>query len=387
MAELSRLCGSQDRMETTPPSILLQPERFFERILPLRHWLGAESAAGFEQGQARTRLICTAIALLGFLVAERFLELPQGIVITAIVYAVYALGWAILTRAYPEPTRTRRGVAVLMDHLSLTYIASFGGVFAAYVGFLFLTTVGWGLRFGRHYLFLATIIAILGMVWNLAATPYWQEHLLFGATIIFGLAASALNAAILLGRIARGNRELAGKVEEIEKVAWQDQLTRLPNRLYFHERLSQMLAAAERNKRKLALLLFDIDGFKSVNDTLGHEAGDRLLKEIAERVGSRTRQADTFARLGGDEFVVLMELLRDESDAVPVAEAIMNAVGEIDMYAANGLRVGASIGISCSDLGAVRERIADEMLIRADHAMYEAKRAGKGRYQFAGRAN
>lgn len=374
-------------METNARSILLQPERVLEGILPLRHWLSEDSANGFERGQARTRLICTAIALLGFLIAAHFSQLPEGIVSVAIVYALFAISWAILGRVHPKPTRWKRGCAILMDHLALTYIASFGGIFATYVGFLFLTTVGWGLRFGRHYLFLATGIAILGMLWNLAATPFWQEHVLFGATIIFGLAASALNAATLLGRIARGNRDLAGKMEEIEKVAWQDQLTRLPNRLYFHERLSQVLASAERNKRKVALLLFDIDGFKTVNDTLGHEAGDRLLKEIAERVGSRTRQADTFARIGGDEFVVLMELQRDESDAIPVAEAVMSAVGEIDMFDAHGLRVGASIGISCSDLGSERERIADEMLIKADHAMYDAKRAGKGRYQFAGRAD
>jgi len=371
-------------METNTPSIPHQPDRVLEGLLPLRHWLSEDSANGFEQGQARTRLFCTAIALLGFLVAARFSPLPEGIVSAAIVYALYAIGWAILGRVHPRPTRWKRGVAILMDHLALTYIASFGGVFASYVGFLFLTTVGWGLRFGPHYLFFATAIAILGMLWNLATTPYWREFPLFGVTIVFGLAASALNAAILLGRIARGNRDLAGKMQEIEKLAWQDQLTRLPNRLYFQERLSQVLASAERNKRKIALLLFDIDGFKAVNDTLGHEAGDRLLKEIAERVGSRTRQADTFARIGGDEFVVLIELQRDESDAIPVAEAVMSAIGEIDLYDSHGLRVGASIGISCSDLGSARERIADEMLVKADHAMYEAKRAGKGRYKFAG---
>lgn len=374
-------------MEANPPSILLPPQSALERVLPLRHWLSGDSANGFELGQARTRLICTAIALLGFLVASRYSPLPDGIVVVATVYAFYAVGWAALTSAYPEPTRLRRGVAVLMDHLALTYIASFGGVFAAYVGFLFLTTVGWGLRFGRHYLFLATAIAIFGMAWNLAATPYWRGVPLFGVTIIFGLAASALNAAILLGRIARGSRELAAKVEEVERIAWQDQLTRLPNRLYFHERLSHVLANAERSKRNVALLLFDIDGFKLVNDTLGHEAGDRLLQEIAERVGRRTRQADTFARLGGDEFVVLMELQRDENDAVPVAEAIMSAIREIDMYAAHGLQVGASIGVSFSDFAPARERVGDQMLLQADYAMYEAKRAGKGRYRFFGRTD
>jgi diguanylate cyclase (GGDEF)-like protein len=172
-------------------------------------------------------------------------------------------------------------------------------------------------------------------------------------------------------------------MEEVSQLAWQDQLTKLPNRLYFHERLSQMLASAARNRRQVALLLFDIDGFKSVNDTLGHEAGDRLLREIAQRVGRRIRQADTFARLGGDEFVVLMEIAHGESDAGRVAETVKKAIDEIDIFSAQGLRVSASIGIACCEPVGEHKRIADELLIQADRAMYEAKRAGKGRYRFA----
>ena len=364
-------------------STAIPAQRFLDRLLPLGHWLGAESAQGIEQGQAKTRLICTFIGLGGFAAIGSFTGLPDGIVATAIVFPLYAAAYAALAYLRPAPTHARRGFAILMDNLAVAYIAYFGGGFAAYAGFLFLTTVGWGLRFGGRYLVLATVVAMLGMVCNLVLSPYWQEHALFGATIIFGLAANSVNASILLGKIAQGNRELAAKIEEIAQIAGQDQLTKLPNRLYFHERLSQVLAAAERSGRTVALLLFDIDGFKAVNDTLGHEAGDRALQDIAQRVGRRMRQADTFARLGGDEFVVLMEINRDRSDAVPVAEAIMNAVAEIDTYAQRGLRLGASVGIACSDLISARERIADELLLQADQAMYEAKRAGKGCYRFA----
>ena len=313
-----------------------------------------------------------------------FATLPNGILATAIVFPLYALAYLILVYKRPAPTHTRRGFAILMDNLVGSYIAYFGGGFAVYVGFLFLTTVGWGLRFGRPYLFLATAIAILGMTWNLVASPYWQENSLFGATIIFGLIANTVNASILLGRIAGGNRLLAEKIEEVLRLAWQDQLTKLPNRPYFRERLAQMLAAAARNGRQVALLLFDIDGFKAVNDTLGHEAGDRLLQEIAERVGRRVRQADTFARVGGDEFVILMEITHDRSDAVPVAETVVATIGEIDMFAGHGLHVGASVGIACSGTNPASERIADELLIQADRAMYDAKHAGKGCYRFAG---
>ena len=371
-------------MDAVSAEVPARRKGFLDRFLPLRHWLGAEASGGIEMGQAKTRLICTLVGVGGFVVMGRFVSLPDGIVGTAIVFTVYAIVYLVLVYKRPAPTRARRGFAILIDNLVVNYIAYFGGGFAAYVGFLFLTTVGWGLRFGRHYLFLATAIAVLGMVWNLSASPYWQENSLFGATIIFGLIANTVNASILLERIAGASRLLAEKIEEVSRLAWQDQLTKLPNRPFFRERLAQMVAAAARSGRQVALLLFDIDGFKSVNDTLGHEAGDRLLQEIAERVGRRVRQADTFARVGGDEFVILMDIAHDKSDAIPVAETVVSAISEIDMFAEQRLRVSASVGIACSGPNAAGERIADELLIQADRAMYEAKRAGKDCYRFAG---
>src|SRR5258708_10683127 len=125
---------------------------------------------------------------------------------------------------------------------------------------------------------------------------------------MLAVVATAINAAMLLRRIAAANRRLEEKVEEVSQLAWQDQLTKLPNRPYFHERLSQMLAASERSGREVALLLFDIDAFKAVNDTLGHEAGDQPLREIAPRVGRRVRQADTFASGGRDALVLRIEI-------------------------------------------------------------------------------
>ena len=370
-------------MEAVSEEISKQKKRFWDRLLPLRYWFGADAAGGLEVGQAKTRLICTFVGLCGLGVIATFTRVPLSVMATGVAFLLYALFYLVLVRRRPVPTHTRRGFAVLVDNLANIYIAYFGGPFAAYAGFLFLVTIGWGLRFGRHYLVLATAIAILGMVCNLVVSPYWEENLLFGATLIFGLLANTLNASILQGRIATANRQLAEKVEEVSRLAWQDQLTKLPNRPYFRERLGQMLAAAARSSRQVALLLFDIDGFKAVNDTLGHEAGDRLLREIAERVGRRVRQADTFARVGGDEFVILMDIAHDKSDAIPVAETVVGAIAEIDTFAGQGLRVGASVGIACSGGISARERIADELLIQADRAMYEAKRAGKGRYKFA----
>jgi diguanylate cyclase (GGDEF)-like protein len=353
-----------------------------ERVLPLTHWLGAETARNIEQGQARTRLICTFFGLCGFVLAGQFAEIPAGIVATAIVFPLYAIGIALHVHLRPQPTRARRGLALLMDNLVNVYIASFGGPFAAYVGLNFLTTIGWGLRYGRHYLCLATVVAASGMLVNLALSPYWQQNLMFGGSIIFGMLACSINTATLLQRIAHGNRRLAGKMDEITQLAWRDPLTRLSNRVHFRERLTQALAAAGRNRTAVALLLFDLDGFKAVNDTLGHEAGDRLLQEIADRVARQVRQADSLARWGGDEFVILMEGVRERSDAMRVAEMVLQVVRETDVFPGSGLRVGASIGIVCGAPGWEEKRGPDELLRHCDRAMYEAKRAGKGCYRF-----
>ena len=354
---------------------------FLARLVPLEPWLGADATRGIEEGQSRTRLICTLIGLCVFMIIARFVVLPDGIVATAILFPLYALTYAVHVRVHPEPTRARRAITILADNLVVSYIVSFGGAFTAYIGFFFLATVGWGLRFGRHYLFMATGVALLGMGINMIAAPYWRENEVFGAVIMIAMIANTINVAVLLRRIAWGNRRLAEKMEEISQLAWQDQLTKLPNRLFFYGRLSQTLASAARDRRRVALILFDIDGFKSVNDTLGHEAGDRLLQEIACRVGSRIRQADTFARFGGDEFLVLMDALREKADAGIVAETILKTVADIDIFADRDLRVGASIGVACTERGAAQT--ADDLLKQADRAMYEAKRAGKGSYRFA----
>src|SRR5262245_36304274 len=168
-----------------------------ERVLPLAPWLGAETVRNLEQAQARTRLICTLAGLAGFVVAAWFVETPAGIVATAIVYPLYAIAVAVHARLRPAPTRARRGIGLLLDNLVNCYVASFGGPYTAYVAINFLTTVGWGLRFGRHYLWLATVTVIGGMTWNLVASPYWQENLLFGGSIMFGLLANSINTSML----------------------------------------------------------------------------------------------------------------------------------------------------------------------------------------------
>lgn len=158
--------------------------------------------------------------------------------------------------------------------------------------------------------------------------------------------------------------------------ASHDALTGLPNRTLFVDRLEQALLRARRSARTLAVVFVDLDDFKVVNDTYGHAAGDRLLVGLTPRLRAAVRPGDTIARFGGDEFVVLCEDLRDESDAVQIAQRIADAAAVPLMI--SGREVGVSVSAGLVLVRAPERAHAADVLRDADAAMYRSKRAGKG---------
>jgi diguanylate cyclase (GGDEF)-like protein/PAS domain S-box-containing protein len=164
---------------------------------------------------------------------------------------------------------------------------------------------------------------------------------------------------------------------ELRHQAFHDSLTGLANRALFEDRLVHALALARRNHEPVAVLFLDLDDFKTINDSLGHEAGDELLRAVALRIAGVVRAADTAARLGGDEFAVLAETLEDEEEARTVAARLLEAIAlpfEVD---GRELRVSASVGLAWSD-GSVGVK---ELMRDADTAMYAAKDSGKNTAQ------
>jgi diguanylate cyclase (GGDEF)-like protein/PAS domain S-box-containing protein len=164
---------------------------------------------------------------------------------------------------------------------------------------------------------------------------------------------------------------------QLRHLAFHDPLSQLPNRALFLDRLEQALARAERHRRAVAVLFVDLDNFKVVNDSLGHQAGDTLLQEVAARLRTCLRLEDTAARLGGDEFAVLLEEVSAQEEALAVAERIQAAMQTPVDVAGRSVTVGLSIGI---DLSTPADTRADELLRRADLALYRAKADGKGGY-------
>ena len=159
--------------------------------------------------------------------------------------------------------------------------------------------------------------------------------------------------------------------------AFYDSLTGLPNRLLLRDRLSQALARAGRRGSQVALLFLDLDNFKLINDSLGHQIGDELLVEAAARLKSCVRTEDTVARLGSDEFVIVLEHPTSEADAVSVAEAIASRFGRVFALDGRELSVTVSTGIALGEADANR---ADDLVHNADVAMYRAKSGGKARH-------
>ena len=165
--------------------------------------------------------------------------------------------------------------------------------------------------------------------------------------------------------------------EELRTQAYSDSLTQLPNRALFKKRLTEALNRPESVGRELAVLLLDLDDFKTVNDSLGHVAGDRLLIRVAERLLASLRDTDIGARLGGDEFVVLLEDLANPEEAIAVAERILEAVSRPMLIDNRMVAVQASLGIALTQTGAD----AGDLIRNADLAMYAAKREGGARFR------
>ncbi len=179
--------------------------------------------------------------------------------------------------------------------------------------------------------------------------------------------------AVLLARSIRYAIQRKQDELELARQAYHDQLTGLPNRKLLHDRLGIALAAAERSQRLLAVLFLDLDRFKIVNDSLGHDVGDALLKAVSKRLSTLIRPSDTVARFGGDEFMILCPDLSAEKEAIVIAERLSGGLAEPLDVEGRELYVGVSIGIA---FGNTRRATPESLIRDADRTMYRAKERG-----------
>ena len=181
-----------------------------------------------------------------------------------------------------------------------------------------------------------------------------------------------------VAELQEANSNLVVSKLQIAHLANHDFLTNMPNRMQLEERMRQAMALAARNKKKLAVIFLDIDHFKTINDTLGHQLGDKLIKAVAKRLADSVRNSDTVCRQGGDEFVILLPEIENAVDVICLAQKIIAALATPFSIESHQLQITVSMGISVFPDNTSN---ADDLIRHADTAMYCAKKNGRNQYQ------
>ncbi|HEX5716742.1 MAG TPA: EAL domain-containing protein, partial [Thermoanaerobaculia bacterium] len=308
-----------------------------------------EVAAGRRMVRRAERRILAGLALAAVIICAASLAVPPGM----------SFHLRIVMRALPAGT-----VFLLSGWLLLrnrAQVAAFGNALGRKL--LGVSFVLYGLE-QLHYLAIFGADALLGLTLD--------YPLLLGVADL--LMQTAMGMGMVIWLLEEERKRVLVASEQIEHLAYHDTLTGLPNRSLFLDHVRVALVRAEREDQSAALLFLDLDRFKSVNDSLGHSSGDEVLKVVAERLRGALRQGDVVARLSGDEFTVLLPGAGSEQDLGRVAGKLLDALRQPIPFQGRRIVVTASLGISCFP-GHGRE--AEDLLRKADLAMYQAKRSGR----------
>jgi len=307
--------------------------------------------------QRRTPLVLVGAGLLSLAVADSgFAYLVQSgehssgnLIDTAWVGGFLLVGLAALwaTDRRVEPPRSRR---MMRGQLVLPYVPLAVALVTAIVLYIVDGTVGLFLYVNGAVLVLLVVVRQLVML---------RDNL------------------VLNRRLAATVDDLRGREQQLRELAFHDQLTGLANRALFYDRVEHAITRQPRDRALLAVLYIDLDGFKPLNDSLGHAAGDAMLVAVGQRLQACVRRGDTVARLGGDEFAVLLEDVANKSDAAIMAARITDLLSAPLTIDGRQARVSASVGVALHEAGTGH---VGELLRDADIAMYGAKLQGKGRY-------
>lgn len=293
-------------------------------------------------------VVAIAIVVTAFHEALPILITTQRVPLTDSFYVVGGVATVCTGVALGLAAWSARCRSILHIWLAIVLVAYMGDVVASLAAFA-RYTVGW---------YVSRIGSMLA------------------ATLLLVVLLNEINR--LYYRLGAAHRELQERENSIRHLAYFDPVTDLPNRRLLMDRLKQDLAQARRYGYALALLFLDLDKFKQVNDRLGHEAGDKLLREVGERVTRCVRSGDTVSRLGGDEFVIVLPEIAHVRDAEATAQKIIAALSDPMYLDEEPIVITASIGIAVvtGDSGAD----ANTLLARADAAMYCAKNGGRNQY-------
>ncbi len=337
-----------------------------------------------ERAQSLVRIIVVSVVLitmsmLSYVGPSALSHAPFHLALVLVAsYWFVSLAWLIGVRLARRPSRWRRHLITLLDLSVTSATMSLADTLGAFFYPIYQwIIIGHGVRFGVRALSMATGISAVGFALVIATTPYWQHNLITASGLMIGLFVLPAYFLILLRQLHTLNQRLGVELEKTRHVASHDPLTGLANRHQFYAQMADDIRRARRHNSGFAVLFIDLDGFKTINDELGHHAGDKVLQEIAKRLHQSAREVDLAARLGGDEFAMIIDNIDNEQDVLDPVQRIAHIINQPVAIHNQQRQLSASIGISLypqhgTDPGSLTSN--------ADLAMYEAKRQGKRRH-------
>jgi diguanylate cyclase (GGDEF)-like protein len=337
-----------------------------------------QSGIGTEIGQAKFRVLNVTPFCLYLVLAWQFgwHRVPLGVAIGAVGYIAYAVIWVFVVRFAVFDTTVRRSIAAILDQALPAlgmYLAGFLAGLVAWVPTL--GAIGNGLRFGTRYAWLSAAVGGPLMSAAFYFSKDWHSVPGVAAGIVLVNVLLPLYVVVLVKKLEQEKQAFELRAAHFEEATKRDEMTGVLNRAGFADVYRELCSAGAQQRQMCAVLLVDLDGFKSINDACGHDEGDRILKAVAAALMKCVRSSDRVARLGGDEFAILLRHINDEKNAESVAAKILAAMPQ---PVQRGLALGASIGICVLQADVLSY---EDALKTADLLMYEAKAAGKNQYR------
>ncbi len=333
-----------------------------------------------EIDQASTRLVVVSILLafvsLANIVIIRFDKLMLNDILCQALFLasfMFTIGMSMHQYYRPLLANERIVVGLIHDVTVTTLFLLFSR--EKFVSLLFIypwISIGHGFRFGERYLFIASLFTSFGMLVLFKVSRYWGSTVPSGLDIglIFVLVASYTGYLL---------RDLSAIKEVLKQLATRDPLTGLANRRIIEDQLPHLVAEHQADGMSMGMIYFDLDGFKPVNDNLGHDKGDILLKQVASIVKKSVRADDIVARVGGDEFVVVLNRIQNEKDLVTRGRNILMRIESIKELDGKKIEISASLGCLLISSKTPKELSSSQKLIReADRLMYASKKSGRG---------
>lgn len=328
-----------------------------------------------ELAQCRTRVVLvvllTGLTTYGAAIGHLWWRAP----LVSAIYLGVSIAWTRFVAKHPGHFPARLIVPMACD-LGLTAISShmlglFSVVYYPVLGYIVIAN---GVRYGFRYLAASLALGLAALGGVFAITKTWPNYYEVGALVSLGLVIAPSIYFALVGKLHSQNTELRLRVEQLSHAATHDSLTGLKNASHFQARIELEVERGQEKGGSFVILFIDLDGFKAVNDRLGHAVGDEVLRGAARCIEMSTRVSDLAARLGGDEFGVLLTGTARTEEIDLVCQRIRDRVAKVSLSHPDCPRVSASIGIARFPEDA---ESAEALMAFADAAMYQTKRASR----------